>query len=195
MILLLDNYDSLTYNLYQYLLMLGEEVEVVRSDIVDIKYIESKNPSLILISPGPGRPENAGRSLQVVEELAGKVPILGVCLGMQVIAEALGGKTVKALEPVHGKVRGVRHSGSGLFKDIPNPMNVTRYHSLIVERSSISRDFLIDAESEEGEVMAISHRCEPLWGVQFHPEAILTEHGLPLLANAVREASLCNVCP
>lgn len=195
MILLLDNYDSFTYNLYQYLMILGEEIEVVRSDVVDIENIASKHPSLILISPGPGRPEDAGRSLQVVREFAGTIPILGICLGMQIIAEALGGRTVRAIEPVHGKVRVVRHGGKGLFKDIPNPMNVTRYHSLVVERSSIPAEFRVDAESEEGEIMAISHRSTPLWGVQFHPEAILTEHGLPLLANAVREASLCRACP
>ncbi len=174
--------------------MLGEEVAVVRSDGVDIEWIGTSNPSLILISPGPGRPESAGKSLQIVREFKDRIPILGICLGMQVIAQTFGGRIVKAFEPVHGKTRAVNHRGTKLFEGIPSPMTVTRYHSLVVERSTLPSELRIDAESEEGEIMALSHERYPLWGVQFHPEAILTEHGLPLLSNAVREASQCRVC-
>ncbi len=191
MILLVDNYDSFTYNLYQYLLMLGEETTVVRNDELDIGKVESLNPSLIVISPGPGRPESAGISMELVDSFRSRIPILGICLGMQVIAQCFGGEIVRAIKPVHGKVRRIRHSGARLFKDIPSQMNVTRYHSLVVESRSLPKEFCIDAESEEGEVMAISHKVDPIWGVQFHPEAIRTEFGLQLLSNAIRESIPC----
>lgn len=193
MILLVDNYDSFTYNLYQHLLMLEEKVTVVRNDEIDLAEVESVNPSLIVISPGPGRPESAGISMELVNAFKSRFPILGICLGMQVIAQCFGGRVVRAIEPVHGKVRKIRHSGTGLFMDIPSQINVTRYHSLVIEKKSLPREFCIDAESEEGETMAISHRTNPIWGVQFHPEAVLTDCGLQLLSNAVREASYCKV--
>lgn len=191
MILLIDNYDSFTYNLYQYLLMLGEEAVVYRNDELNIRTLEFIDPDLIIISPGPGRPEAAGISIEVVNVFKAKIPILGICLGMQVIAQCLGGNIVKAIEPVHGKVRPIIHRGKNLFEGIPNPLMVTRYHSLVVEKTSITRDFAIDAESGNGEIMAISHKTLPLWGVQFHPEAELTECGMQLLSNALFNASLC----
>ena len=191
MILLVDNYDSFTYNLYQYFLILGEETEVIRNDELDLEKIESMHPRLIVISPGPGRPESAGMSMDLVTKYRSRIPILGICLGMQIVAQCYGGRIVRADEPVHGKVRQIAHTGTRLFKDISSPMNVTRYHSLLVERSSLPLEFLVDAESQEGEIMAISHRTDPIWGVQFHPEAILTDSGLQLLSNAVVQASLC----
>lgn len=191
MILLVDNYDSFTYNLYQYFLILGEETAVIRNDELDLEKIESMHPRLIVISPGPGRPESAGMSMDLVTKYRSRIPILGICLGMQIVAQCYGGRIVRADEPVHGKVRQIAHTGTRLFKDISSPMNVTRYHSLLVERSSLPLEFLVDAESQEGEIMAISHRTDPIWGVQFHPEAILTDSGLQLLANAVVQASLC----
>ncbi len=191
MILLVDNYDSFTYNLYQYLLMLGEETTVVRNDGLDTEDVESLNPSLIVISPGPGRPESAGISMRLVDSFRSRIPILGICLGMQVVAQSFGGKIVRAIEPVHGKVRKIRHSGDGLFKGIPSQMNVTRYHSLVIERKTLPKEFCIDAESEEGEIMAISHKLDPIWGVQFHPEAIRTDFGLQLLSNAIRASISC----
>ena len=191
MILLVDNYDSFTYNLYQYFLILGEETAVIRNDELDLEKIESMHPRLIVISPGPGRPESAGMSMDLVTKYRSRIPILGICLGMQIVAQCYGGRIVRADEPVHGKVRQIAHTGTRLFKDISSPMNVTRYHSLLVERSSLPLEFLVDAESQEGEIMAISHRTDPICGVQFHPEAILTDSGLQLLANAVVQASLC----
>ncbi len=191
MILLVDNYDSFTYNLYQYFLILGEETAVIRNDDLDLEKIESMHPRLIVISPGPGRPESAGMSMDLVTKYRSRIPILGICLGMQIVAQCYGGRIVRADEPVHGKVRQIAHTGTRLFKDISSPMNVTRYHSLLVERSSLPSEFLVDAESQEGEIMAISHRTDPIWGVQFHPEAILTDSGLQLLSNAVVQASLC----
>lgn len=191
MILLVDNYDSFTYNLYQYFLILGEETAVIRNDELDLEKIESMPPRLIVISPGPGRPESAGMSMDLVTKYRSRIPILGICLGMQIVAQCYGGRIVRADEPVHGKVRQIAHTGTRLFKDISSPMNVTRYHSLLVERSSLPSEFLVDAESQEGEIMAISHRTDPIWGVQFHPEAILTDSGLQLLSNAVVQASLC----
>ncbi|HAT59946.1 MAG TPA: aminodeoxychorismate/anthranilate synthase component II [Opitutae bacterium] len=191
MILLVDNYDSFTYNLYQYFLILGEETAVIRNDDLDLDKIEAMHPSLIVISPGPGRPESAGLSMDLVTKYRSRIPILGICLGMQIVAQCYGGRIVRADEPVHGKVRQILHTGTRLFKDISSPMNVTRYHSLLVERSSLPLEFLVDAESQEGEIMAISHRTNPIWGVQFHPEAILTDSGLQLLSNAVVQASRC----
>lgn len=191
MILLVDNYDSFTYNLYQYFLILGEETTVIRNDELDLEKIESMHPRLIVISPGPGRPESAGMSMDLVTKYRSRIPILGICLGMQIVAQCYGGRIVRADEPVHGKVRQIAHTGTRLFKDISSPMNVTRYHSLLVERSSLPSEFLVDAESQEGEIMAISHRTDQIGGVQFHPEAILTDSGLQLLSNAVVQASRC----
>ena len=164
---------------------------MIRNDELDLEKIESMHPRLIVISPGPGRPESAGMSMDLVTKYRSRIPILGICLGMQIVAQCYGGRIVRADEPVHGKVRQIAHTGTRLFKDISSPMNVTRYHSLLVERSSLPLEFLVDAESQEGEIMAISHRTDPIWGVQFHPEAILTDSGLRLLSNAVVQASLC----
>ena len=189
MILLIDNYDSFTYNLYQYLLMLEKEVLVLRNDNVDAAEVDRIEPELIVVSPGPGGPESTGACRVIVETFKGRIPILGICLGMQVIAHAFGARIEKALEPVHGKVRVIRHSGSGLFESLADPLNVTRYHSLIVERASLPDCLSVDAESDTGEVMALSHKRLPLWGVQFHPEARLTEGGISLLGNALKQAN------
>ncbi len=197
MILLIDNYDSFTYNLYQYLLMLNRDVLVLRNDIVDVNTVEKMQPELIVVSPGPGGPESTGACLDVIEAFKERIPILGICLGMQALAHCFGGRIGQALEPVHGKVRSIRHSGVDLFEALPNPLNVTRYHSLIVEKSHFPECLRIDAESETGEIMALSHKRFPIWGVQFHPEAILTEGGMELLANALKQADawrLLNLC-
>ena len=188
MILLIDNYDSFTYNLYQYLLMLDKEVLVLRNDNVSEEKVDRINPELIVISPGPGGPASTGACREIVETFKGRIPILGICLGMQVIANAFGAKVEEAVEPVHGKVKSIRHSGSGLFESLPNPLNVTRYHSLVVERASLSGCLKVDSESEEGEIMGLSHESLPIWGVQFHPEALLTEGGMGLLENALKLA-------
>ncbi len=191
MILLIDNYDSFTYNLYQYLLMLEKEVVVFRNDEVDAAKVEAIGPELIVISPGPGGPESTGACLEIIAAFKDRVPILGICLGMQTIAQYFGGRVVKALEPVHGKVTPILHSSGGLFNGLANAMNVTRYHSLVVDRSSLPQCFHVDAESEEREIMAISHESLPIWGVQFHPEALLTEGGMELLSNAIAAAEKC----
>lgn len=188
MILLIDNYDSFTYNLYQYLLMLNKEVIVLRNDKVDVEEVERIRPELIVVSPGPGGPESTGACREIIESFKERIPILGICLGMQTIAHCFGARIEQALEPVHGKVRRIRHSGCGLFESLPNLMNVTRYHSLIVERASLPDCLKVDAESERGEIMALSHDRLPIWGVQFHPEAVLTESGIELLGNALKQA-------
>lgn len=188
MILLIDNYDSFTYNLYQYFLMLDKDVLVLRNDEVDVEAVDRIQPELIVVSPGPGGPESSGASREIIGAFKECIPILGICLGMQTIAHVFGGRVVEALEPVHGKVRSLRHSSRGLFDSLPNPLKVTRYHSLIVDRSSLPDCLQVDAESESGEIMALSHKRLPIWGVQFHPEAILTESGMELLANALKQA-------
>ncbi|GGE21663.1 aminodeoxychorismate/anthranilate synthase component 2 [Marinithermofilum abyssi] len=193
MILMIDNYDSFTYNLVQYLGELGEEVEVHRNDAISVDTIAEMQPDAILISPGPGNPDEAGISLDTVRRFAGRIPILGVCLGHQTIAQAFGGKVVRAGRLMHGKTSPVHHDGRTLFEGIPSPFEATRYHSLIVERESLPEEFEISAETAEGEIMAMRHRRFPLEGVQFHPESILTREGKRLLANFLntyREDSL-----
>jgi anthranilate synthase/aminodeoxychorismate synthase-like glutamine amidotransferase len=193
MILMIDNYDSFTYNLVQYLGELEEEVEVHRNDAISVDTIAEMQPDAILISPGPGNPDEAGISLDTVRHFAGRIPILGVCLGHQTIAQAFGGKVVRAGRLMHGKTSPVHHDGRTLFEGIPSPFEATRYHSLIVERESIPEEFEISAETAEGEIMAMRHRRFPLEGVQFHPESILTQEGKRLLANFLntyREDSL-----
>ena len=186
MILMIDNYDSFTYNLVQYLGELGEELRVYRNDQITISEIEELAPERIVISPGPGRPERAGICLELIRHFAGKIPILGVCLGHQAIASAFGGKIVRAKRLMHGKTSEIRHNGKGIFQGLKNPFLAVRYHSLAVEEASLPQDFEVSARAEEREIMAIQHKKYPLEGVQFHPESILTEEGKKLLANFLR---------
>lgn len=184
MLLVIDNYDSFTYNLVQYLGELGAEMRVVRNDEVSVDDIESEiAPATILISPGPGTPTGAGISLGVIERFAGKLPILGVCLGHQAIGQHYGGKVVRAPEPVHGKPVEVHHDGRTIFDGVEQDFQAGRYHSLIVERDTLPECLEISAESPDGLVMAMRHRDLPIEGVQFHPESILTEHGKTILKN------------
>ena len=183
MILFIDNYDSFTYNLVQYFQMLGEDVRVYRNDSISIDEIRAMKPELIVISPGPCSPKEAGISLEVVNGLKGIIPILGICLGHQTIGEAFGGEIIKAKHPVHGKVHPIRHRDTGVFKGLKNPLNVTRYHSLVVDKGSLPECLEITAETDEGEIMGIRHKEYKIEGVQFHPEAILTEMGMELLNN------------
>lgn len=188
MILMIDNYDSFTYNLIQYLLMLGETVVVKRNDAITLDEIRTMNPSIIVLSPGPCSPTEAGICLDVVDCFKGKIPILGICLGHQTIAQAFGGKVVKAIEPVHGKVHPIKHQNKGVFTQLNYPLNVTRYHSLVVEKESLPDCFEITAETDQGEIMGLKHKSYLIEGVQFHPEAILSEMGLELLENFLKEA-------
>jgi anthranilate synthase/aminodeoxychorismate synthase-like glutamine amidotransferase len=186
MILVIDNYDSFTYNLVQYLGELGCEVRVFRNDELTVEEVQSLSPSHIVISPGPCTPNEAGITLQTIERLAGRIPILGVCLGHQAIGQAFGGKVVRAKQVMHGKTSRIRHDGLGVFSQIENHFVATRYHSLVVERDSLPACLEISAESEDGEIMGLRHRSARLEGVQFHPEALLTEHGHKLLQNFIQ---------
>ncbi|TGE32340.1 aminodeoxychorismate synthase component I [Desulfosporosinus sp. Sb-LF] len=188
MIFLLDNYDSFTYNLYQYFGELGEDIIVKRQDACSLVEIDEMHPDLIVISPGPCTPNEAPLSLAVIEYFRGKIPILGVCLGHQAIGQFFGGNIVRANRPVHGKTVLIRHDQQGVFSNLVNPLEVTRYHSLIIERSSLPAEFLITAETDDGEIMGIRHIALPLEGIQFHPEAILTQSGHQLLKNALQNA-------
>jgi anthranilate synthase/aminodeoxychorismate synthase-like glutamine amidotransferase len=188
MVLIIDNYDSFTYNLVQYLAELGQEVCVHRNDQITVAQAEALAPRAIVISPGPSAPEHAGISLEVIERLAGRVPILGVCLGHQAIGQIFGGKVVRAKRVMHGKLSQVRHDGDGVFRALPPELTVTRYHSLAVERESLPACLKITAEAEDGEIMGLRHRELALEGVQFHPEALLTEHGHRMLQNFIEGA-------
>jgi len=183
MILVIDNYDSFTYNLVQYMGELGGELKVYRNDRVSMDEINALSPGKIVISPGPGRPDDAGISKMVIEEYTGKVPILGVCLGHQSIAEVFGGKVVRCGRIMHGKVSSIHHNGTGIFREIPSPFTATRYHSLVVDPGTLKAPLELIAWTEENEVMGIKHQDHPVWGVQFHPESILTEEGKKLLKN------------
>ena len=184
MLLVIDNYDSFTYNLVQYLGELGADMKVVRNDEVSVDEIENElRPEKILISPGPGTPDGAGISLEVIGKLAEKIPILGVCLGHQAIGQHFGGQVVRAPEPVHGKPVEVSHDGKTIFEGIDGNFTAGRYHSLIVERESLPDCLEVSAESPDGLIMAMRHRSLPVEGVQFHPESILTEHGKVILKN------------
>ena len=188
MVLMIDNYDSFTFNLVQYLAELGAEVRVFRNDELKVEEIEALNPSHVVLSPGPCTPNEAGITLETIERFAGRVPILGVCLGHQAIGQAFGGKVVRAKQLMHGKVSRVRHDENGVFRKIPNDFVATRYHSLVVERASLPGCLEISAESEDGEIMGLRHRTLAVEGVQFHPEALLTEHGHKLLQNFIQGA-------
>ncbi|MDI7744228.1 aminodeoxychorismate/anthranilate synthase component II [Lysinibacillus fusiformis] len=183
MILVIDNYDSFTYNLVQYIQSAGEEVVIFRNDEVTLKDIKATQPDAILLSPGPGNPDTAGICLDVVKEFYQEIPLLGVCLGHQIIAQAFGGKVHKAKQPMHGKVDMILHDGKRIFKDIPSPAPVTRYHSLIVDETTLPGCLEVSAKTENGEIMAIRHKDYAVEGVQFHPEAILTENGLQMIRN------------
>jgi anthranilate synthase component II len=185
MLLMIDNYDSFTYNLVQYLGELGQDVKVVRNDELTVDEIEALAPERIVISPGPCTPNEAGVSLDVIRRMAGRVPILGVCLGHQAIGQAFGGHIVHARTLMHGKISPIHHTGQGVFRGLPSPYNATRYHSLAIERSSCPPELEVTAWTSDGEIMGVRHRTLPLEGVQFHPESILTEHGHELLRNFI----------
>ena len=183
MILLLDNYDSFTYNLAQYLGELGCTLEVHRNDRISVEEIVRRNPERIVISPGPCTPQEAGISVELIQKLAGKFPILGVCLGHQAIGAAFGGKIVRAPKLFHGKTSEIEHDGKGVFRSVPNPLTATRYHSLIVERKSLPRELQVSAETQGGIIMGVRHRKYKIEGVQFHPESVLTASGKQILKN------------
>jgi anthranilate synthase/aminodeoxychorismate synthase-like glutamine amidotransferase len=188
-ILLLDNYDSFTYNLAQYLGELGCNVEVHRNDKISVDEILRRKPERIVISPGPCTPQDAGICVELVQRLSGKFPILGVCLGHQAIGAAFGGKVIRAPKLFHGKTSKIHHDSKGVFRKLPDPFTATRYHSLIVERSSVPDDLVVTAWTADGTVMGLRHVKHPTYGVQFHPESVLTKEGKKILANFVRRAS------
>jgi len=183
MLVMIDNYDSFTYNLVQYLGELGEEVKVLRNDEVSVAEVAAMAPAQIVLSPGPCTPNEAGISLELIEKLAGRIPILGVCLGHQAIGQAFGGRVVRAKQVMHGKVSRIRHDGKGVFAGVAQDFIATRYHSLVIERDSVPACLEISARSEDGEIMGLRHRELAVEGVQFHPEALLTEHGHDMLKN------------
>ena len=185
MLLVIDNYDSFTYNLVQYLGELGQDVRVVRNDEIAAADIAKLAPTHIVISPGPCTPNEAGISLDVIKAYAGKIPILGVCLGHQSIGQAFGGKIVRAARVMHGKTSMIHHDGKGVFAGLPNPFEATRYHSLLIEPASVPDALEVTAKTDEGEIMAVRHRTLPVEGVQFHPESFLTTAGKDLLANFI----------
>lgn len=189
MILMIDNYDSFTFNLVQFLGELGQELVVKRNDEVTISDIENMKPDFLMISPGPCSPNEAGISMEVIQYFAGKIPIFGVCLGHQSIAQVFGGEVVRAERLMHGKTSPMHHDGKTIFSDIPNPFTATRYHSLIVKKETLPECLEITSWTEEGEIMALRHKTLPIEGVQFHPESIMTSHGKELLHNFIRKYS------
>ncbi len=186
MILIIDNYDSFTYNLVQYLGELKADLKVYRNDALTLEDIRKMRPKRIVISPGPGRPEDAGISVSIIQELSGEIPILGVCLGHQAIGFAYGGKIVGAKKLMHGKTSMIYHNKKDLFASIPLPFEATRYHSLVIERKSLPRCLELTAWTRDGEIMGVRHQDFPLWGVQFHPESILTKSGKAILKNFLK---------
>ncbi len=190
MLILIDNYDSFTYNLYQILAKLTPKVKVVRNDQITVKEIQKMGPKAIVISPGPGEPKKAGICIELVRKLSPTVPIFGVCLGLQAIAEAFGGRVIRANTCVHGKASMIFHRRQGIFKGIKLPFNAARYHSLIVDRDELPKELMIEADSADDLIMALKHVKYPLWGVQFHPESILTEEGEALIRNFLKEAGI-----
>jgi anthranilate synthase/aminodeoxychorismate synthase-like glutamine amidotransferase len=186
MLLVIDNYDSFTYNLVQYFGELGADPQVKRNDAITPDEVEKMKPQKIVISPGPGRPEEAGISMELSRKFGGKIPILGVCLGHQCMGEVYGGKVVRAGRLMHGKTSPIQHDGKGVFQGLPNPFEATRYHSLIVDKNSVPSCLEVCAETAEGEIMGLRHREYPVHGVQFHPESILSKEGKDLLANFLK---------
>jgi len=183
MLLMLDNYDSFTYNLVQYFGELGQDVAVLRNDQTTVQEIAALRPERICVSPGPCSPAEAGISVPLIQAYAGKAPILGVCLGHQSIGAAFGGKIVRARQIMHGKTSALTHTGSDVFRDLPSPYTVIRYHSLAIERDSLPDCLEVTAQTDDGEIMGVRHRSLPVYGVQFHPESVLSEHGHALLRN------------
>ena len=183
MLLVIDNYDSFTYNLVQYLGELGAQQKIYRNDKITLKEIHEMNPERIVISPGPGRPEGAGISVDLIKKFSGSIPILGVCLGHQCMGYAYGGKIIRAKKLMHGKTSMIMHNKKEIFKSVTNPFEATRYHSLIIERKSLPSCFEIIAWTKDKEIMGVRHKKCPMWGVQFHPESILTEEGKKILKN------------
>jgi anthranilate synthase/aminodeoxychorismate synthase-like glutamine amidotransferase len=190
MLLLLDNYDSFVHNLARYFRRLGQDTVVVRNDAIDARGVRAMQPAAVVISPGPCTPAESGCSVDVVRQLAGEIPMLGVCLGHQAIATAFGGKIVRAKTPMHGRTSEVHHTGQSIFAGLPSPLAACRYHSLVVEEATLPAALEITARTDDGTIMAIAHRQLPLVGVQFHPEAILTEHGYAILANFLKVAGI-----
>jgi len=188
MILMIDNYDSFTYNLVQYLMELGQQVEVVRNDKVSLRQLAALKPRALVVSPGPRTPDEAGVSMEAIAYFAGKIPVLGVCLGHQAMGQVFGGQVVRAARLMHGKTSPIHHDGRGLYRGLPNPFEATRYHSLLVKRETLPPSLEVSAWTTEGEIMGLRHRMLPdVEGVQFHPESILTEHGHALLKNFLTE--------
>lgn len=183
MIVLIDNYDSFTYNLVQYFGEFENDIRVYRNDAITVEEVDALTPSHIVISPGPCTPTEAGISVELIQKLGGKYPLLGVCLGHQAIGQAFGGDIVRAENIMHGKVSAIHHNGTGVFQGIPDPFTATRYHSLIIKRDTCPAVLDITAETEAGEIMAVTHKELPVYGVQFHPESILTEHGKTMVKN------------
>jgi len=183
MFILIDNYDSFTYNLFHYLGELGARLEVHRNDKISVEEIARRKPERIVISPGPCTPQEAGISIELIQRLAGRLPILGVCLGHQALGAAFGGKIIRAPKLFHGKTSEIHHDGKGVFEKLPDPFTATRYHSLIVERKSLPRELTVTAETSDGIIMGVRHRRHKIEGVQFHPESVLTESGKQLLRN------------
>ncbi|MGD9651589.1 MAG: aminodeoxychorismate/anthranilate synthase component II [Candidatus Dadabacteria bacterium] len=188
MILMIDNYDSFTYNLVHYLSELGEEVTVARNDKISLEDVGKMSPEIIVVSPGPCTPKEAGVSVDVIKEFAGRTPILGVCLGHQSMAYAYGAEIVRAGRLLHGKTSPIRHDEKGIYKDIPNPFEATRYHSLLIEKTTLPDEFEVSAWTDEGEIMGIRHKEHLMEGVQYHPESILTKHGKDILRNFIELA-------
>ena len=185
MIFVIDNYDSFTYNIVQYLGELGQDIEVYRNDKITVKGIEDMSPERLIVSPGPGCPDDAGISKEAIKYFEGKLPILGVCLGHQSISEVYGAKVVRGSRIMHGKVSPIHHNGEDIFKDIKTPFTATRYHSLVVEPGTVNDPLEVIAWTEEEEIMGVRHKKYPIWGVQFHPESILTEDGKTMLKNFI----------
>ena len=191
MIIIIDNYDSFTYNLYQYIGEIYEDIQVIRNDEITIEEIRKLNPEGIILSPGPGRPEQAGICIDLIKEIGNETPILGICLGHQAIGCALGGKVIRAEEIRHGKTSMITNDGTGLFSGLNRRINVMRYHSLIVDKASVPEELRITATTEDGIIMGICHREYPIYGLQFHPESILTEQGKVMIKNFVE--GICGV--